>query len=69
MNKKPRDSTRNLFLERKALPTTFLPSVKTLTKNISIVFLLAQTFSYEEKLYQKNFIFLAQVLFLKESVL
>jgi hypothetical protein len=56
-------------LERKALPTTFLPSVKTLTKNISIVFLLAQTFSYEEKLYQKNFIFLAQVLFLKESVL
>jgi len=26
--------TRNFFLERKALPTTFLPQVKTLTKNI-----------------------------------
>jgi hypothetical protein len=36
--------TRNPFLERKALPTTFLPSVKTLTKNSSIVFLLAQVF-------------------------
>ncbi len=36
--------TRNLFLERKALPTTFLPSVKTLTKNILLVFLLAQVF-------------------------
>jgi len=34
----------NLFLQRKALPTTFLPSVKTLTKNSSIVFLLAQVF-------------------------
>nr|AAU43678.1 hypothetical protein GZ26D8_9 [uncultured archaeon GZfos26D8] len=56
--KKPRDFTRNLFLcgapphdpaspvraYRKALPTTFSPSVKTLTKNISKVFLLAQVF-------------------------
>jgi hypothetical protein len=35
---------KNLSLKKKALPTTFLPSVKTLTKNISIVFLLAQVF-------------------------
>jgi len=42
--------TTNHFLERKALPTTFLPSVKTLTKNVI-------------------FVFLAQVLFLKESIL
>jgi hypothetical protein len=31
---------------RKALPTTFLPSVKTLTKNILFVFLLAQVFFF-----------------------
>ncbi|MEA2032288.1 MAG: hypothetical protein U9N41_01740 [Euryarchaeota archaeon] len=49
------ERTRNPFLERKALPTTFLPSVKTLTKNILFVFLLAQTFSLKEKLYQKNY--------------
>jgi hypothetical protein len=41
--------TRNLFLERKALPTTFLPSVKTLTKNIPFVFLLAQVFFFVKR--------------------
>ena len=34
----------NLSLEKKALPTTFLPSVKTLTKNISIYFLSTGSF-------------------------
>jgi len=47
--KKPRNFTRILFVEKKALPTTFLPAVKTLTKNISFVFLLVQVFFLQKK--------------------
>jgi len=39
----------NLSLRKKALPTTFLPSVKTLTKNILLFFLLAQVFFFVKK--------------------
>ena len=39
----------NVSLEKKALPTTFLPAVKTLTKNISFVFLLVQVFFLQKK--------------------
>ena len=39
----------NLSLKKKALPTTFLPSVKTLTKNILLFFLLAQVFFFVKK--------------------
>ncbi|MGB7001488.1 MAG: hypothetical protein WBE22_05680 [Halobacteriota archaeon] len=44
--KRPRDFTRlaQTFLQAKTLPTTFLPSVKTFTKNVIFVFLLAQVF-------------------------
>jgi hypothetical protein len=35
-------------LRKKALPTTFLPSVKTLTENI-LFFLLAQVFFFKKK--------------------
>jgi hypothetical protein len=34
---------------KKALPTTFLPSVKTLTKNVICVFLLVQVFFCKKK--------------------
>ena len=45
--------TRNFFLERKALPTTFLPSVKTLTKNI-LVFSFSTGFLFvKEKVLMK----------------
>jgi hypothetical protein len=36
-------------MEKKPCLTTFLPSVKTLTKNISKVFLLAQVFFFPKK--------------------
>jgi len=39
---------KNLSFKKKPLPTTFLPSVKTLTKNI-IFFLLAQVFFFPKK--------------------
>jgi len=48
--------TRKPFLERKALPTTFLPSVKTLTKNILFIFLLAQVFFFREAFLIKLFL-------------
>ena len=40
--------TRNLFLERKALPTTFLSLVKTLTKNI-LFFSFSTGFLFSKK--------------------
>ena len=52
MGKRPRDFTRlaQTFLQAKTLPTTFLPSVKTFTKNVIFVFLLAQAkFSFCKK--------------------
>jgi len=45
---------KRLFFERKALPTTFLPSVKTLTKNVIFVFLSAQTFLKKKALPKKQ---------------
>jgi len=40
----PHDPASPVRAYKKALPTTFLPSVKTLTKNIFLDFLLAQVF-------------------------
>ena len=43
------DVDRNLFLGRKDLPTTFLPSVKTLTKNIPLAFSFNTGFLFGKK--------------------